>query len=138
MNENALIVIISATITSCQMKNIPENAYECKTLMNRNGFGNFVEGDMDIRICYVVKPSTCPDLIDSVYYDDEQYSEKACHMRAIHETKDNAPTVPGSIGIKVEFDDPNVKDAVVEDAKQLKVHFMIDLQEEDSYLTYEH
>ena len=75
MNENVLIVIISATITSCQMKNIPENACECKTLMNRNGFGNCVEGDMDIHICYVVKPSTCSDLIDSINYDDEQYLE---------------------------------------------------------------
>lgn len=54
--------------------------------MNRNGFGNCVEGDMDIRICYVVKTSTCPDLIDSVYYDYEQYSEEAYNMRAIHET----------------------------------------------------
>ena len=92
MNENVLIVIISATITSCQTKNIPENACECKTLMNRNGFGNCVEGDMDIRICYVVKPSTCPDLIDSVYYDDEQYSEEACQMRAIHETNSKLKT----------------------------------------------
>ena len=38
----------------------------------------------------------------------------------------------------MEFDDPNVKDVVVEDTKQLGVHFTIDLQEEDSYLTYEH
>lgn len=54
------------------MKNIPENACECTPLVNKKGFGNCRKGDMDIRICYVVKPSTCPDLIDSVYYDDEQ------------------------------------------------------------------
>ena len=47
---------------------------------------------MDIRTCYVVKPSTCPDLIDSVYYDDEQYSEEACNMRAIHETNSKQET----------------------------------------------
>ena len=72
MNVNSLIVITSAIITSCQMKNIPENACECTPLVNKKGFGNCRKGDMDIRICYVVKPSTCPDLIDSVYYDDEQ------------------------------------------------------------------
>ena len=60
--------------------------------MNWNGFGNCVESDMDIRICYVVKPSTCPDLIDGVYYNEEQYSEKACHMRAIHETNSKKET----------------------------------------------
>ena len=74
------------------MKNIPENACECTTLINRNGFGDCREGDMDIRICYVVKPSTCPDLIDSVYYDNEQYSEEACHMRDIHETNSKLKT----------------------------------------------
>ena len=63
-----------------------------KKLINRNGFGNCVEGDMDIRICYVVRPSTYPDLIDSVYYDDKQYSEEACNMRAIHETNSKQET----------------------------------------------
>ena len=87
-----IIGIISATITCCQMKNIRENACECTTLINRNGFGDCRKGDMDIRICYVVKPSTCPDLIDSVYYDDEQYSEEACHMRAIHKTNSKLKT----------------------------------------------
>ena len=74
------------------MRNIPENACECKTLINRNGFGNCKEGDMDIRICYVVKPSTCLDLIDNVYYDDKQYSEEACHMGAIHDTNSKQET----------------------------------------------
>ena len=92
MNVNVSIVIISATIKSCQMKNIPENACECTTLINRNGFGDCRKGDMNIRICYVVKPSTCPDLIDSVYYDDEQYSEEACHMRDIHEINNKQET----------------------------------------------
>ena len=92
MNVNVLIGIIGATITCCQMKNIPENACECTTLINRNGFGDCRKGDMNIRICYVVKPSTCPDLIDSVYYDDEQYSEEACQMRVIHETNSKQQT----------------------------------------------
>ena len=62
--------------------------------------------------------------------------KESLHSSIIQALENNATTVPGSIGIKVEFDDPNVKDAVVEDAKQLGVHFfMIDLQEEDSYLT---
>ena len=85
MNINVIVVIISATITNYEMKNIPEIACTCKTLINRNGFGDCIEGDMDTRICYVVKSSTCPDLVDSVYYDDEQYSEEACNIRAIHE-----------------------------------------------------
>ena len=74
------------------MKNIPENACECTPLVNKKGFGNCRKGDMDIRICYVVKPSTCPDLIDSVYYDDEQYSEEACRMRDIHEINNKQET----------------------------------------------
>ena len=69
--------------------------------------------------------------------------KESLHPSIIQALEDNAPTVPGSIGIEVEFDDPNVKDAkvvpvIVKDAKQLGVHFMINLQEEDSYLTYEH
>ena len=87
MNVNVLIGIIGATITCCQMKNIPENACECTRLINRNGFGDCRKGDMDISICFVVKPSTCPDLIDSVYHDDEQYSKEAWHMRDIHEAE---------------------------------------------------
>ena len=60
---------------------------------------------------------------------------ESLHPSIIQALENNTHTVPGSIGIKVEFDDPNIKDAVIEDAKQLGVHFMIDLQEEDSYLT---
>ena len=45
--------------------------------------------------------------------------KESLHPSIIQALEDNAPTVPGSIGIKVEFDDPNVKDAVVADAKQL-------------------
>ena len=92
MNVNVLIGVIGATITCSQMKNILENACECTTLINRNGFGDCRKGDMNIRICYVVKPSTCPDLIDSVYYDDEQYSEEACQMRVINENNSKQQT----------------------------------------------
>ena len=52
------------------------------------------------------------------------------------ENKD--PTITGLIGHTVQFEDPNVKDAIVEDAKQLGIHFQIDLKQEESFLTYDH
>ena len=46
------------------------------------------------------------------------------------ENKD--PTITGLIDHTVEFEDPNVKDPIVEDAKQLGIHFQKDLKREES------
>ena len=34
-----------------------------------------------MEICYVVRPSTCPDLMESSYFRFHQYSEEACRMK---------------------------------------------------------
>ena len=47
-------------------------------------------------------------------------------------------SVKGIMGTTVQFKHPTIEDAVVKDAKQLGVHFEMDLDREESNLTYDH
>ena len=64
---------------------------------------------------------------------------KEClHPSIIQAVENKDPTITGLIGHTVQFEDSNMKDAIVEDAKQLGINFQIDLKQEESYLTYDH
>ena len=64
---------------------------------------------------------------------------KEClHHYIIQAVETTDPRITGLIGHTVQFEDPNVKDAIIEDAKHLGIHFQIDLKQEKHFLTYEH
>ena len=68
-------------IIHSQMKNILGKSCQCKRLINVYGYGNGHKNDKNhMKICYVFKASTYPDLVDSYYSKHRKYSEEACTM----------------------------------------------------------
>ena len=64
--------------------------------------------------------------------------EDTLHPAILNAVQNKEDFVTGVLGNPVLFNHPTIEDAVVKDAKQLGVHFEIDLGKEDSYLTYTH
>ena len=60
------------------------------------------------------------------------------HPSIIQAVENKDPTITGLIGYTVQFEDPNVRDAIIEDAKQFGIHFQIDLKQEENFLNYDH
>ena len=69
-------------ITHSEMKNVYELSCKCTNLTNVGGYVNCNRNDEnELEICYVVRPSACPDLMDSFYFRFLQYLEEACKMK---------------------------------------------------------
>ena len=64
--------------------------------------------------------------------------EDSLHPALKEAIDNNRLLVHGTIGESVKFEHPNVQSAIVNDAKQLGIHFTINLKKEESHLTYHH
>ena len=82
------MALIFATTTLSEMKHIRELTCKCTNLTNSAGYGNCSNNDTSkLEICYVVRPSTSLDLMDSLLYGIDssvgfhQYSKEACRVK---------------------------------------------------------
>ena len=80
-----LIIITIARLTVINSKTSP--TCKCTDFVNSSGQGNCQNSNTpksDDKLCYVMRPSNCPDLKNSSLYQDKQISREACELNNQH------------------------------------------------------
>ena len=71
------LYISEITLGTIILFNILEDC-TCKSLINKNGYGNCEKNYHGKPICYVNQPTSCKDLLKSTTNPGERISWKAC------------------------------------------------------------
>ena len=80
-----LIIITIARLTVTNSKTLP--TCTCTDFVNSSGQGNCQTSNTtksDDKLCYVMRPSNCPDLKNSSLFQDKQISREACELNNQH------------------------------------------------------